>query len=593
MKRFVKFTALLLSLLILSTQFYGLNADTSAAAITPFSDVPSSSGYYKAVNDLRSLGVTGGIGDNKFGAGKALTRGEFVTWLVRLAGWELEAPEKGSYSDNLDKTKFYFKPVETALKHGLIQKADNFRPEAGMTRLELAAMLVRYLGYDDLAAKLVSLGKPYEDVTGNAGHIGIIKDLGLMDAYAGADGVHFKPAESVLREQAALSLMGAYEKLQTPITFLNAFYAISSNSQRDKINSLSSACFGWSRLTYDVKTGQVLFNMAHDGTTHDEYYLPDGFSERVSMAKDAGIPAMLSVFATQDVKVPGTAAGTSVGMVEYVLTTPGEDDKLIAAIADHLKLTSNTAESSSFDGVVIDFEGLRGNILKEAFNAFLKKLETQLTADGKKLYIAVPPLIAPARSSASIDGYDYKTIGSLADKVILMAHDYNAKTLTDSDMARGVSDTPLTPVEDVYYALKAITDKTTGVQDRSKIMLQISFGWYGWQEKDGKTLNRRPDNYSYDGFMNIINGPSSTVNWSQNSRNPYLKFTDAATGIENTIWYEDSRSVQEKMNLAEFFGITDISLWRLGLIADREPVPGSKAVYMDVWQTILSEMGKN
>lgn len=592
MKRLSKFTALFLSFLILSTCIYPLNADTAAPAVNLFSDVPSGSGFYKAVNDLRSLGVTNGVGNNNFGVGKPLTRGEFVTWLVRLAGWELEAPEKGSFSDNLDKAKYYFRPVETALKHGLIRQADLFRPEANMTRLELAAMLIRYLGYDDLSERLAYLGKPYEDVPATLGYITMVKDLGLMNTYAGADGTLFRPNESVLREQAALSLMGAYEKLNTPITFLNAFYAISSNSQRDKISSLSSACFGWSRLTYDEKTGQVLFNTAHDGTAHDEYYLPDGFSERVAMAKQAGIPALLSVFGVQDVKVPGPADGTSMGIIEYVLTKPGEDDKLIAAISEHLKLTANANESSSFDGVVIDFEGLRGDTLKEAFNAFLKKLRTKLTADGKKLYVAVPPLIAPARSSVSIDGYDYRTIGSLADKVILMAHDYNAKTLTDSDMARGVTDTPLTPLEDVYYALKVITDSASGVQDRSKIVLQLSFGWYGWQKKDGKTLNRKPDNYSYDGFMKMLDGPS-TVNWSQNSRNPYLKFTDAATGVENTLWYEDSRSVLEKMNLAEFFGIQQISLWRLGLIADREPVPGAKDVYMDVWQTILSEMGKN
>lgn len=82
-----------------------------------------------------------------------------------------------------------------------------------------------------------------------------------------------------------------------------------------------------------------------------------------------------------------------------------------------------------------------------------------------------------------------------------------------------------------------------------------------------------------------------TISYSPTYRNPYLEFTDPVTGIERTVWYEDSRSVLEKIKLAEMFGIQDISLWRLGQIPDFQSPAGSEPVYMDVWQTILSKMG--
>lgn len=579
-----KLLAIAISIIFLFTSALPFNAAYAADTVKAFSDVPADNYFYKAVNDLRSLGVTDGTGNNKFGIGKPLTRGEFVTWLVKLTGLTLVSPQVGTFYDNLDRNKSYYKPIETALKYGIIQKTYKFRPTAYISRDEMAVMLIRYLGYDNIALKLAYLGKPYNDVVTNTGYITMIKDFGLMDPY----NTLFKPDTNVLREQAALSLIRTYEKKKTPITSVNAFYAIQSNLQRDKISSLNSACFGWGRLTYDEKAGQVILNTKNDGTPYKEYYLPEGFSERIKSAKQAGIPAMLSIIAMQDVKVVDATSGSSIGIVEYVLTKPGAADKLINDISALLAKTELGTESESFDGVVIDFEGLRGTALKASFNSFLKKLKTRLTADKKKLYVTVQPLYASARSKTSIDGYDYKTIGSLADKIILMAHDYNARTLSDSDMARGVTDTPLTPLEDVYYALKAITDKNTGVQDRSRIMLQISFGWYGWQKKDGKTLNKKALSYSYENFLKLFSG-AFTVNWSPNSRNPYLKYTDAATGIENTVWYEDSRSVQEKLDLAELFGIQQVSLWRLGQIPDIVSPVGSKQTYMNIWQTILNE----
>lgn len=571
----------------MSTSVFTANAAVPAPAVKNFSDVPEKNTAFKAVNDLRRLGVTDGIGGNRFGLGKQLTRGEFVTWLVKLMGLKQVSPAKGSFSDNQNKTKYYYKPVETVLKYGIITKTAKFRPASYITREEMAVMLVCSLGYDNIAARLAYLGKPYADTAANTGYITMVRDFGLMDAA----GTLFKPADRVLREQAAVSLMRLYEKAKAPVLGLNAFYAIKSDPQKDMIRSLTSVSFGWSRLTFDEGTGRIVLNTAYDGTPNQEYNVPEGFSSRVEMAGQAGAAAMLSVYASQDVRITDASSGNSVGIVEYVLTNLDIGDKLIEDISSQLAQTVRGEESAAFDGVVIDFENLKGEALRTSFNSFLKKLRSKLDESGKKLYVTVHPRMAPARSK-SFDGYDFRTIGSLADKVILMAHDYDAKTLTDNEMAIGWNNTPLTPLEDVYYALKAITDKKDGVQDRTRIMLQISFKWAVWQKKDGKILNRSQANYNYENFLKVMDG-NFTITYSPTYRNPYLKFTDPATGIERTVWYEDSRSVLEKIKLAEMFGIRDISLWRLGQIPDFLPQKGSKPVYMDVWRTILSTMGDN
>jgi len=160
-------------------------------------------------------------------------------------------------------------------------------------------------------------------------------------------------------------------------------------------------------------------------------------------------------------------------------------------------------------------------------------------------------------------------------------------------MARGFTLTPPTPIESIYYALEKITDSKTGVQDKSKIMLQISFDWTVWQRLNGKTVNSVPYTFNLGNFIDLLNtNKKITYLYAKDYEDPYIKYIDTKTGYENTVWYENSTSVMKKVDLARLFGIQGISLWRLGTIPDYQPANG-KDFDMDVWQSILDEMEKD
>lgn len=561
-------------------------AENSTLSGQPFSDVPEASYAYSAINELKALGITNGIGNNQFGYGQTISRGEFITFLVRLMGWNQVTPGSGSFSDNQNNKKFYYSPVETALVHGVVTKGDGkFRPETAITREEAAVMVVNCLGYGPLADRLYYLDKPFSDVTKNIGYITIAKDFGIFST-----STTFNPQANALWEQVAAILIRMIHALKRPLKDLNAFYAISSTSQQNKIEDLSSVSFGWSALSFDKTTGSVVINFSRNALGYNDYYLPLGFTQRLSYARQSGVPALLMLQASQDSKMTDPATGLQMGMPEYILTQQEVYRKLINDIISSLNTTTLGSENGSFDGVVIDIEGLKGEKLKQSFSDFLKELKTALDLNSKTLYVAVHPMIHPKRSAASMDGYDYRAIGLLAEKVILMAHDYDAKKLTEADKARGFNITPLTPIEDVYYALEAITDAESGVQDKNKIMLQISFDWTVWHKKDGKTLNSSPDSFSLENFIKLLNsGTAISYQYSMEYDNPYIKYTDSKTGVENTVWYENTTSVMNKLKLARLFGIQGISLWRLGLIPDYQPADGRK-LEMDVWQNIIKEM---
>lgn len=583
---------LVISISVLSYTQYALSSNLSEDSGQPFSDVPENSYAYLPVHELRKAGITNGIGNNRFGFGKTLSRGEFVTFLVRLMNWDLAAPTVASFDDNQDPRKYYYAPIETALEQGVINNSEiMFRPDEPITREEAAVMIVNCLGYEDLSKTLAYLDQPFEDVFTNLGSITIARDFGIVSIDTA-----FNPSSNILREQAAAMLIRMRDAMNRTIKDLNGFYAMKSFPQLDMINDLSSVCFGWSKLSFDSEKGNIVVNTSRNAYDYNDYYIPVGFEIPLSKAREANTPALLMLYSSQDEKIQDPETGLKIGITEYVLANPQVYRKVIDDIIVTIRGLPNDNENgqdtaaASFDGVVIDFESLRGEALKSSLNDFLKELKAALDIDNKKLFVAVHPLYHPARSSASIDGYDFRTIGEIADKLILMAHDYNAKRLTKTEMEAGFSTTPLTPIEDVYYALQTITDPTKGVQDKSKIMLQISFDWTVWKRKDGKILEAVPGRYNLENFMKLLKSDQEIeYAYSGEYANPYIKYIDTSTGVECIVWYENSQSVMEKVKLAKFFGIEGISLWRLGQIPNEADVSG-KSFDMDIWQKLVNEI---
>lgn len=535
---------------------------TTIVYAADFSDVPPPPHWaYSYINKLRELNITNGIGNNMFGMGQTITRAEFVTFLCNLMKWETNATS-GSFIDNQDTDAWYYQYVETALANGAI-KSDTalFRPEEPITREEMAVMLVLSLGYDELANSLVYLGSPFTDVTRNTGYITIAKDLGII---SGMGNNTFMPYSTATREQAATMMIRMYEGLNRGINFKNGFYAINSSSQMNSINGFDSMSFGWGKLELD---GDSL-TLNTTSKNNNEYRLPNGYEDPYGMA--AGKTRMLMI-------------AVDAANAHSITTDSNLRRQAISIMADSADgITDPNGNKVAFDGVVVDIETLKGDVARDDFNTLLKSLRAELDKTGKKMYVAVHP--QRREGQEYYNGYDYKTIGRLSDKVILMAHDYNAKRLTEEDMAQGIVTTPLSPIEEVYYALRAVTDENTGVEDKSKIVLQISFGTAQWKLRDGKVTEQFPYTPSYDMMMTRIQSGAAEMKYSKKFESPYLTFFNSEDNTDNIVWYEDERSVNARIKLSELFGVTGISVWRLGIIPDF-----GRDNYLDVINDIIKK----
>lgn len=589
MKRYMALFAAVLMLLSAFTDIFEVDAAGKKLPfeVERFSDVPETHWAYEPVHYFRYLNITQGIGDNRFGLGQSVKKSEFVTMLVRVMGWEPVNTEGSSFSD-VGRDKWYHAYVETAVAHGAILKeADSFNPDRLITRMEIAEAIARGLGYEELVKQLKYMSSQFADVTEGSEYANLVKDFGISNGNGAGS---FQPDSTAKKEEAVAMLIRMYQRLNSDINELHAFYAIKSYDQAPLIQDLTSVSFGWSRLEYDSSNNR--FSVAIDRNGDSDFFIPEGYIEPLNIAKQGNKPVQLNLFASNEVKIQNPAGGEKLGIVEYLLTSNEAQSDVIMQIAQLLNSTQVGADSITFDGVVVDFENLRGQEQSKLYSEFLSKLKGELVKHGKRLYVAVHP--KRGNGQAYYDGYDYRAIGEAADRVILMAHDYNAVSLNESEMSAGYNDTPLTPISEIYYALKAISDKDTGVADLSKVWLQISFDTVQWKKTDGKVINQNAFRPSYSQLRDRIlkNEPGSglRINYSEKLQNPWVSYYNSSDGTDNIIWYEDSRGVQAKLQLAKMFGINGVSLWRLGNIPDFEESEG-KIINLDIWQTIRKQMG--
>ena len=520
-----------------------------------------------------------------------------ITLLVMIMSMPLSY-SLTAFSD-VPKTHWIYSTLQEMLSAGIIKEAESFKLGSGITETELADILkaihpeqsstitttstrtltrketllyiFKTLEYDKLASQLKELKSPYVDTVGDSSMYQIAAELGWISVNGTKT---FRPDQLMKKEEAYALLNNIYKGFSFDLNLLHSYYAISSYNQIGYNEDMNSLSFGWSRLEFNSNKTDVILNMT--STNANEYRVPTGYSSSIEATTREGLSRQLMVFVKNE-SIVNADTGKTMTLTESIINDAKLADSVIASIMNAL---DNNSYKIPFDGVVIDFEGLKGAENAEKLNTFLSKLDTQLEAKAFSLYVAVHP--ERKVGLEYYDGYDFKTIGEYADYVILMAHDYYPKKLTPSGMAIGFTVTPLAAINEVYYALSAIVDKEEGVTDRSKVLLQFSMDTVQWKVQNGVILNDIPYHPTYKAIALRIDS-GIPVTYSSNLQSPYLSFVDS-DGIKNVIWYEDERSIQAKIDLAKFFKIGGLSVWRLGTIPDLESQLNTE---MKVWQQIL------
>ncbi|MCR8641639.1 glycosyl hydrolase family 18 protein [Paenibacillus sp. N1-5-1-14] len=486
-----------------------------------------------SIYKLSALGVISGTGNGTFQGSGVVTREAFVKMLMASSSTLSSQTTKSmSIQDVSDPAHWSYSYIQQAFSAGLLDDiiVDNrFKPSQEITREEVAVLTGKFLLQSLTAAdrdkwlqtswQTEKTSRAFVDGTkikdANQPELYYSSSLGII---VGDEQKQFRPQDSLTRKEAAAIIERvmntAAEKHQLQGV---GFYAIQSYSNVDKMSLLQDVKFGWSQLAYSG-SGSASLDMKTA-----PFAVPDGWQAAMDKAKSYNINRKeLMIY-----------ADNKDNRLSSFLTDQAAQKAFIGSVHD--LLTSNNPYG--FNGISIDFEGLLKVEEQGAYTSFLRDVKSAIK--GYTLSVAVPP-------TDWYKGYDMKQIGQIADQVILMAYDYTHK---DSKLPSA----PLPLVNDAIQTALSVIPK-------EKLVLGISKQANQWiTSPDGKISLENP-------AINLVEERAVKAGSKLEFMLPYFleQITFQDDRGSHVIWYEDKKSIAEKMWLAKYYQLQGVSLWHMG-----------------------------
>ena len=240
------------------------------------------------------------------------------------------------------------------------------------------------------------------------------------------------------------------------------------------------------------------------------------------------------------VLTPSTSQGTFDNQLVKKLS---EDLNLQQTLIQNLLLT---VQQEGYDGVDVDFEYILPES-REGYAGFVRSLTTIMNENGYRVSVALAPKVAADQPGLLYEGVDYGLLGESANSVFLMTYEWGYTYGPPMAVA------PINKVKQVLdYAITAISP--------DKISMGIPNYGYDWPlpYERGVTRARSIGNVQ---AIEIAAAQGATIQFDQTAMSPY--FTYEENGVTHEVWFEDVRSIEEKVRVALSYGFMGIGYWNL------------------------------
>ena len=245
------------------------------------------------------------------------------------------------------------------------------------------------------------------------------------------------------------------------------------------------------------------------------------------------------------------AKGSKVLLVVSNLTTQGQfSSSLIGRLVrdnDFANLVwrniRNMLVEYQFDGVNLDLE----KALPADRPLFTQLIQTWSTMFKQGNFLVT--IDVPAKSSDDpLDiwkgSFDYQAIGKAVDEVIIMTYEEHWPASPPGSVAS------IPWVTDILnYAIATIP--------RQKIYMGIPLYGYDWSERGGAQA------IGYVRATELARRHGAPLQWDAGQHSTYFRYK--TMGVGHTVYFEDPRSLRDKLDLALQKGIRGVALWEMNL----------------------------
>lgn len=203
----------------------------------------------------------------------------------------------------------------------------------------------------------------------------------------------------------------------------------------------------------------------------------------------------------------------------------------------------NVLTEYQLDGVNFDLEKAAPTD-RQLFSQFIQTWSAMFREANYLVSIDVPAKVSDDPQNVWRGSFDYRPIGRAVDEVILMTYEEH---WSESEPGSVASIPWVTQVLD--YALANIP--------KEKIYMGIPLYGYDWPEGGrGKVIG-------YQRATELARRYGAPLQWDARQHSTYFHYE--TRGVRHTVYFEDPRSLLDKLELATQKGIRGVAIWEMNL----------------------------
>jgi len=252
-------------------------------------------------------------------------------------------------------------------------------------------------------------------------------------------------------------------------------------------------------------------------------------------------PKLVSWMQTSQVELPIMAMVNNYDGKDWLIK---EMSQMLANPAARQKLSKSLTDFATNQhdpGIVVDFEQVP-DASQQDFVKFIQDLSIDLHAANLKLMVALP---------AADWSYDYKSLATAADAVILMNYDLHYPTSEPGPIAS--QDWFEQNIQNIVKIVPA-----------DKIVMGIANYSYDWPAKTKSVPHPVAQAVTFQqGIITAVESESD-VTFDPDTLNPHYSYEDEKDLVHN-VWMLDGITAYNELRAAERAGVRGTALWRLGM----------------------------